>query len=100
MSTPAVSSQLPVDHTPSKPAKPKGKRRAKPKGKPPRILHHDNEVYLLDEWRRLRRVSASTERRMREKGIGPKLTHLSAGRLGVRVCDDRLWLEQGGAVDG
>jgi hypothetical protein len=58
----------------------------------------DDRVMTLEEWRNLRRVSASTERRMRDKGIGPRLTRLSATRWGVTVRDDKAWLASGGAV--
>jgi hypothetical protein len=56
-----------------------------------------DRVMTLKEWRTLRRVSASTERRMRKAGLGPKLIHISAGQLGVRVRDDLAWMEAGGA---
>jgi hypothetical protein len=56
-----------------------------------------DRVMTLREWRTLRRVSATTERRMRAAGLGPKLIHISAGQLGVRVRDDIDWMERGGA---
>jgi len=56
-----------------------------------------DKVMTLAEWRELRRVSAATERRMRRAGLGPKLIHISAGLLGVRVRDDLEWMERGGA---
>src|SRR5262249_49337850 len=56
-----------------------------------------DRVMTLAEWRVLRRISASTERRMRRAGLGPKLLHISAGQLGVRVRDDIEWMERGGA---
>jgi hypothetical protein len=52
----------------------------------------DDRVMTLAEWRTLRRISASTERRMRAAGKGPKLTQLSDHLLGVTVRDDRAWL--------
>jgi hypothetical protein len=52
----------------------------------------DDRVMTLAEWRTLRRISPSTERRMRAAGKGPKLTHLSDHLLGVTVRDDRAWL--------
>jgi hypothetical protein len=55
-----------------------------------------DRVMTLAEWRVLRRVSASTERRMRRAGIGPKLVRISAGLIGVRVRDDIAWMEAGG----
>ncbi len=54
-------------------------------------------TYTLAEWRQLRRVSASTERRMRKLGLGPRLVFLSQGRLGVARKDDLAWMEAGGA---
>jgi hypothetical protein len=54
-------------------------------------------TYTLAEWRQLRRVSASTERRMRKLGLGPRLVFLSQGRLGVTRKDDMAWLEAGGS---
>jgi hypothetical protein len=54
-------------------------------------------TYTLAEWRRLRRVSASTERRMRKLGLSPRLVFLSQGRLGVTRKDDLAWMEAGGA---
>ena len=63
-------------------------------------INPDDRVMLLDEWRRLRNVSPSGERRMRKKGLGPKLTHLTERRLGVTVRHDREWLERGGAIQG
>jgi hypothetical protein len=65
---------------------------------PVRILEHDNECYTLEEWLALRRISRSTERRMRVRGLGPKLVHLSGSRLGVTVKADREWLAKGGAA--
>jgi hypothetical protein len=56
-----------------------------------------DRVMTLREWRTLRRISASTERRMRKAGLGPKLINISAGQLGVRVRDDVEWMERGGA---
>jgi hypothetical protein len=55
-------------------------------------LDPDDRVMTLAEWRKLRRISASTERRMRAAGKGPKLTRLSDHLLGVTVRDDRAWL--------
>jgi hypothetical protein len=63
-------------------------------------INPDDRVMLLDEWRRLRNVSPSGERRMRKKGLGPKLTHLTERRLGVTVRHDREWIERGGATHG
>jgi hypothetical protein len=54
-------------------------------------------TYTLAEWRQLRRVSASTERRMRRLGLGPRLVFLSQGRLGVTRKDDLAWAAAGGA---
>jgi hypothetical protein len=54
-------------------------------------------TYTLAEWRALRRVSASTERRMRRLGVGPRLVALSPGRWGVTRRDDLSWAEAGGA---
>jgi hypothetical protein len=51
-----------------------------------------DRVMTLGEWRALRRISASTERRMRAAGSGPTLTHISDHLLGVTVRDDRAWL--------
>jgi hypothetical protein len=51
-----------------------------------------DRVMTLGEWRTLRRISASTERRMRAAGSGPTLTHISDHLLGVTVRDDRAWL--------
>jgi hypothetical protein len=56
------------------------------------VLDPDDRVMTLAEWCALRRISASTERRMRAAGSGPKLTHLSDHLLGVTVRDDRAWL--------
>ncbi len=56
-----------------------------------------DRVMTLAEWRTLRRISASTERRMRKAGLGPRLINISAGQLGVRVRDDIAWMEAGGA---
>ena len=70
----------------------------KPATDPPVPLQHDQQTYTLDEWRKLRRISASTERRMREKGLGPNLVRLSATRWGVTVKADREWLAKGGAA--
>jgi hypothetical protein len=61
-------------------------------------INPDDRVMLLAEWRRLRNVSPSGERRMRRKGLGPKLTHLTERRLGVTVRHDREWIERGGAT--
>jgi hypothetical protein len=63
-------------------------------------INPDDRVMLLDEWRKLRKVSPSGERRLRKKGLGPKLTHLTERRLGVTVRHDREWLERGGAIQG
>jgi hypothetical protein len=56
-----------------------------------------DQTYTLAEWRQLRRVSASTERRMRKLGLGPRLVFLSQGRLGVTRKDDLAWEKAGGA---
>jgi hypothetical protein len=56
-----------------------------------------DRVMTLAEWRAKNRISASTERRMRKAGLGPKLIHISAGQFGVRVRDDIEWMERGGA---
>src|SRR5262249_21777457 len=56
-----------------------------------------DRVMTLREWREFRRISATTERRLRKAGLGPKLIHISAGQLGVRVRDDVEWMERGGA---
>jgi hypothetical protein len=61
-------------------------------------INPDHRVMTLAEWRKLRNVSPSGERRMRKKGLGPKLTHLTERRLGVTVRDDREWIERGGAT--
>jgi hypothetical protein len=55
-----------------------------------------DKIMTLAEWRTLRRISASTERRMRKAGLGPKLVRISAGLIGVRVRDDIAWMEAGG----
>jgi hypothetical protein len=73
---------------------------AKPPKAPVRIRHNDNDTYTLDEWRRLRGISASTERRMRAAGLGPELVHLTIQHLGVTVRADREWVQRGGAVEG
>jgi hypothetical protein len=57
-----------------------------------------DRVMTLKEWRALRRISASTERRMRKAGVGPKLVYISPAQLGVRVRDDLRWIEHGGAA--
>jgi len=54
-------------------------------------------TYTLPEWRILRRISATTERRMRKLGVGPRLVALSPGRWGVTRRDDLAWVEAGGA---
>lgn len=56
-----------------------------------------DKVMTLSEWRTFRRISAATERRLRKAGLGPKLIYISAGLLGVRVRDDREWMDRGGA---
>jgi hypothetical protein len=56
-----------------------------------------DRVMTLAEWRAKNRISASTERRLRKAGLGPKLIHISAGQLGIRVRDDIEWMERGGA---
>jgi len=56
-----------------------------------------DRVMTLKEWRALRRISASTERRLRAAGLGPKITYLTQSLIGVRVRDDLQWLEAGGA---
>jgi hypothetical protein len=56
-----------------------------------------DRVMTLAEWRAKNRISASTERRMRKAGLGPRLVNISAGLLGVRVRDDLEWMERGGA---
>jgi hypothetical protein len=57
-----------------------------------------DRVMTLKEWRALRRISASTERRMRQAGLGPKITYLTHYLIGVRVRDDLAWMEAGGAL--
>jgi hypothetical protein len=39
-------------------------------------------------------ISLSTLRREIDRGSGPKVTRISCRRLGVRLTDLRLWLEQ------
>jgi hypothetical protein len=56
-----------------------------------------DRVMTLKEWRRLRRISASTERRLRAAGLGPKITRLTRHLIGIRVRDDLEWIEAGGA---
>jgi hypothetical protein len=56
-----------------------------------------DRVMTLKEWRALRRISASTERRLRAAGLGPKITYLTHYLMGVRVRDDLAWMEAGGA---
>jgi hypothetical protein len=56
-----------------------------------------DRVMTLKEWRVLRRLSASTERRLRAAGLGPKITYLTQSLIGIRVRDDLQWLEAGGA---
>jgi hypothetical protein len=56
-----------------------------------------DRIMTLAEWRVLRRISASTERRLRAAGLGPKITHLTHYLMGVRVRDDLAWMEAGGA---
>jgi hypothetical protein len=56
-----------------------------------------DRVMTLKEWRTLRRISASTERRLRAAGLGPKITYLTHYLMGVRVRDDLAWMEAGGA---
>jgi hypothetical protein len=61
-------------------------------------INPGDRIMTLAEWRQLRRISASGEWRLRAKGLGPKLTHLSECRLGVTVRDDQEWLAKGGAA--
>ena len=56
-----------------------------------------DRVMTLKEWRALRRISASTERRLRAAGLGPKITYLTHYLMGVRARDDLAWMEAGGA---
>jgi hypothetical protein len=95
-----MRSTLSADSQPAQKQKAKRKkakaRKAAPAA-PVRVLTYDDETYTLAEWRQLRRISPSTERRLRAKGLGPKLVHLSDTRLGVTVKSDREWIEAGGA---
>jgi predicted DNA-binding transcriptional regulator AlpA len=54
---------------------------------------HDDRVLTIRQWCQLNSFSKSTGERMLKSGKGPKVTHLSTRRLGIRVGDNRRWQE-------
>jgi hypothetical protein len=53
----------------------------------------DYRVILWRDWYRSKGMSKDTAQRLRKKGEGPKITHMTERLFGVTVRDDREWTE-------
>jgi hypothetical protein len=53
----------------------------------------DDVVLTFKEWCALNRIGERNGRRLLREGLGPKLTHLSERRIGIRRRDNRAWLD-------
>jgi predicted DNA-binding transcriptional regulator AlpA len=51
-----------------------------------------DRVLSIPEWAKLAGFSEKTGREVIDSGKGPRTVQLSPNRIGVRVCDHRVWL--------
>jgi predicted DNA-binding transcriptional regulator AlpA len=58
------------------------------------VVSTDDMVMTLAEFAMAAGISIATVRRRIADGTGPRIVHLSARRIGVRVRDYRAWLDQ------
>jgi hypothetical protein len=56
------------------------------------IFAPEDGVMSFQEWAKAASLSERTAKDIIERGQGPKIVQLSAGRIGIRVCDHRAWL--------
>lgn len=54
----------------------------------------DDAVLTFKEWVTLIGIGERNGRRLLREGLGPKVTHLSERRIGIRRRDNREWQEQ------
>jgi len=52
---------------------------------------HDDQILTFLEWCKLNRISERTGRRILDGPDGPKVTMLSARRVGIAVRNNREW---------
>jgi hypothetical protein len=65
----------------------------------PTSQHSDPDcVAPFDAWCRRVGISESTGRRLLASGDGPRVTRLSARRIGIRERDHRVWLDSRGST--
>lgn len=57
----------------------------------PLFPSHDDQVLTFPEWCQLNRVSARNGRRILASPDGPKVTMLSARRIGITIRANRNW---------
>jgi hypothetical protein len=53
----------------------------------------DRQVLSFEAWCRLNNLSPRTGRRVLASGDGPRVTQLSAHRIGITYADNRAWQE-------
>jgi hypothetical protein len=53
----------------------------------------DRQVLPFDVWCQLNNLSLRTGRRVLASGNGPRVTQLSANRIGITYADNRAWQE-------
>jgi hypothetical protein len=53
----------------------------------------DRQVLPFETWCRLNNLSPRTGRRVLASGGGPRVTQLSANRIGITYADNRAWQE-------
>jgi hypothetical protein len=58
------------------------------------LTRDDDRVVPFREWCAEKGICVATGRRLIASGRGPKITRLSERRIGIRVRDDREWLER------